>query len=391
MLRLSLAAALLAPVCGFHFTGLSHHSITVEARYPPVHGRRPPTFQSALKQPRGAVPCARAEVVAKEPVVNGAILLQLLSTQLLVGITIWTGGPGAQVLMENAHFQEPLVWVGGVLASLPLLQLGHSIETSTSPLFAELNLSTDLTVLRLFGTASKPLTTLLISLFLCAVTGLVEETVFRGLLLPLFTKEGSSWFIPFAGFGASAWFGLFASSFVFGIGHLNWLTGLENLLTREALVVFCLQFTNGLICGSSYMLTGDLAVPIIAHAIYDCFTLYSTHLKVTSQLAYATKPRAATRSERKMKRRFGTKLVDDAKQTFYLMDSDRNGQVSPRELTKGLNSFGLQLSTAEASLIFRRLDSNGKGVVELEEFMTFVGDQNGRNENARKAYLLGVR
>ena len=141
-------------------------------------------FAPALKvHPRHSWVNRRTREISSAEV-NVGLVRQLTLNQLLIGWTIWSGGEGAAVLARDAHFDSLLALPLGVLGVLPLIFISRKIERSESGVVADLNLSTNLLVLRLFGSEKQPVLALAASLFLACLTGLVEETTFRGEILP---------------------------------------------------------------------------------------------------------------------------------------------------------------------------------------------------------------
>lgn len=54
------------------------------------------------------------------------------------------------------------------------------------------------------------------------------------------------------------------------------------------------------------------------------------------------------------------------------MDEDGNKSLSLQELTDGLEECGLELSSDEISSMFEKLDGDGSGSVNVEEFIVAV-------------------
>lgn len=120
---------------------------------------------------------------------NFGLIAQNAANQLLVGSNIWTGGNGYEVFMNKADFGLFDGIALGVAGVLPMLALSRQIETSDAYAVSGLNLSTNMSVLRLFGSKPKPISAAIISLFLATLTAVVEETTFRGQLLTVFANR----------------------------------------------------------------------------------------------------------------------------------------------------------------------------------------------------------
>lgn len=132
----------------------------------------------------------------------------------------------------------------GVLASVPLLLgLRWSLRTPWRPL-AELVSYVELRVRPLFLGCSVSQLALL-----ALLAGLAEEALFRGVL-----QLGLSEWL-------SLWGGLAGASLLFGLVHF--LT--FSYATLATLVGFYL--------GAVFLLSGNLLVPIVVHALYDLIAL----------------------------------------------------------------------------------------------------------------------
>ena len=149
----------------------------------PIASAFAPSLKVQPQDPRHSWVNRRTREISSAEV-NVGLVRQLTLNQLLIGWTIWSGGEGAAVLARDAHFDSLLALPLGVLGVLPLIFISRKIERSESGVVADLNLSTNLLVLRLFGSEKQPVLALAASLFLACLTGLVEETTFRGEILP---------------------------------------------------------------------------------------------------------------------------------------------------------------------------------------------------------------
>jgi len=334
---------------------------------------------------------------ANTSTINTSLIRQQVFNQALIGYTIWTGGQGAQVLSLNANFFYSTSVLLGIVGFLPLFLLSQAIETSESQLVANLNLSTNMTVLRMFGAVKQPIVALVISALLSGLTGLVEETIFRGEILPYLSQWATAGNLPFVAAvgGSNLLLGTILSTVVFAALHVNplgFFAGKDAAI--DALVLFALQMCTGATFAILYLLTGNLAVPIIAHAIYDFYTFYATHLQITSQMEYAqVESLMPVGRDRKIERNWidqrGEDFVREAKETFYLMDSNRDGVVSRRELRVALYSYGIRLSEGESEVVLENADADGSGAVDFDEFLQFIGPE-GDTSEAVKQSLLGV-
>lgn len=319
---------------------------------------------------------------------EGQVLRQLVGNQLLIGIPIWSGGFGAQALANDLHFDNLLAAVLGLSGGLALVALGSFIEKSDASIFTDLNVATKLTVLRLFGTKPRPIVAFMIGVALCALTGVVEETIFRGSILPSIAQ----WAVDNSlakSLQDGVPFGLLGSTLLFGLGHIS------PVLSFDTLVLFCLQLATGFSFGFLFVLTGNLASPIIAHFLYDLYTLYETHLSVTDQIAYAeSADMPVGASESKWRSLKGDEFVDLARQAYFLTDTNRDGQISPSELRMAFFSMGLKVDEEQTKSAFERADLDGSGEIDFDEYLDFLANSEGEATEVAKRIklsLLGVR
>lgn len=319
---------------------------------------RPP---STSKQPN---------IKESTPAVNFGLVGQNLANQALIGATIWTGGPGYQVLVDKADF-GPLAIILGIVGVVPMLALSQAIEKSESYLVSGLNLSTNMAVLRLFGPTKKPVTAFALSALLASLTGVVEEVTFRGQLIPFFANRVAD---------GDILTGAAISTFLFAFLHTNPLSffkGGDAFLDNA--VLLSLQLVNGAAFAILYLATGNLAVSILAHALYDFYTFYKTHMvDVAGQMEYARDKRdMPTFADPKLEQRWinerGADFVNGVKQTFYLMDTNRDGVLSRKELRVALYSYGIILTPAQSAKVTQMADVDQSGSIDLDEFLEFVG------------------
>jgi membrane protease YdiL (CAAX protease family) len=306
--------------------------------------------------------------------INFSLILQNIANQALIGSTIWTGGSGYEVLLNNADFSffnNGIVL--GIVGVVPMLALSRAIETSESYIVSGLNLSTNAAVLRLFGPTSKPIIVFVLSAFLACLTGVVEEVTFRGQLSQVFANN----------FGdGNVVVGVILSTLLFAILHTNPLSFIQG--SKEAkldnFVLLLLQLVNGSYFAWLYLSTNNnLAVPIVTHAAYDFYTFYKTHIvDVGGQMDYAS--RASTMPQYKSRQLVqkwtterGIDFVKGVQQTFYLMDTNRDGVLSRKELRIALFSYGINLSQNQSIRVTQQADLDQSGGIELDEFLQFVG------------------
>ena len=328
---------------------------------------------------------------SRGPRVNLGLVASQTANQVLIGSTIFTGGLSYQVLTHHASF-DPSGVALGILGLIPLLAFSNKVETSESPLVAGLNLSTNAALLRMFGNTRQPVVAFGVSAFLAGLTGLVEETLFRGQLMPVLTEWSKQSMSLDAGSGV--FFGAAVSTLIFAALHAN-LTSLfrGKEAIQENLVLLAFQMVTGAIFASLYLATGNLAVPIVAHALYDFVTFYKTHLDVTGQIQYAAQerlmPSAEYDVEKKWEEERGESFVSDARELFYLMDKNQDGVLSRKEFRVALFKYGINLSKEDSETVTETADLDGSSFIDFGEFLEFVGPQ-GTTEKAVKYAIVGA-
>ena len=320
---------------------------------------------------------------ADGPFVNLGLVRQTVLNQALIGFTIWTGGDGARVLQENAHFgtESLAIALAGVV---PLIYLSRRVETSEAPAVADLNVSTNMLVLRLFGGKPQPFVALLVSAVLAGITGIVEETTFRGQVLGQLVEKMDSFPAAVA-----------LSTVIFAVLHVNPIAlfrgGKEGV--KDAAVLIAYQLLTGAWFALLYVSTDNLAVPIFAHAFFDFYVFYGTHLILTNQMEYARDqslmPVANGGVESKWQNKRGDRFVLGARETFFLADNNRDGELSREELRIALYSYGIRLSEEESKTVTDAADTDQSGTIDFGEFLEFVGPS-GNPAKAIKNSLLGV-
>ncbi|KAK6912994.1 EF-hand domain [Dillenia turbinata] len=78
------------------------------------------------------------------------------------------------------------------------------------------------------------------------------------------------------------------------------------------------------------------------------------------------------------------------KRVFMHFDSNKDGKLSASELRKCVASLGEELSLEEAAVAIQLLDSDGDGLLELEEFVSFFegGDEEEKIRDLREAFKM---
>ena len=147
----------------------------------------------------------------------------------------------------------------GVLYVIPLGIIAVVLEFVEKyvPALQAVSEATQRSVMALLGGTFKPGLAVLISVALGCVAGFGEEMLFRGILQYEIAQR----------FGTALALG--ATSVVFGLLHA--FTPLYAVMATMASVYF----------GYLYQMSGNLAVPIITHAVYDLGALLAAHWTVT--------------------------------------------------------------------------------------------------------------
>lgn len=154
-------------------------------------------------------------------------------------------------------------WTQGLLYAIPLFILAYALDgiEENVPALQDVTKATQRSVIALLGGRFKPLVAVAVSCVLGLVAGFGEEMLFRGVMqYELSTRFGTL-------------VGVSVSSVVFGLLHA--VTPVYALLATLASVFF----------GSLYVSSGNLAVPIITHGVYDVGALLWAHWTVTQMTA----------------------------------------------------------------------------------------------------------
>ena len=190
-----------------------------QLRRPTAHGFSTTISTSfSSPPPRARLQPLQATAQPTGPFLNTNMLRSIIINQLVVGYSIWIlNGDGRQLLAATQF--DPVSLGVGVVGGAAVVAVGRFIEKSPNPLFAELNLSTNMLVLRLFGPKPQPILAGLVSLGVATLVALTEETVFRGVVTSRLAENLGA--LPGAG----------CAILLFALGHINPLAlGKETLL-----------------------------------------------------------------------------------------------------------------------------------------------------------------
>ena len=135
-------------------------------------------------------------------------------------------------------------------------------------------------------------------------------------------------------------------------------------------------------------------MPIITHALYDFYIFYKTHLvDVAGQMKYAEEeilmPICSSNTvENKWIEERGKDWLKEAKEAFYLMDTNRDGELSRKELRIALYSYGINLSKVQSERVEEAADIDESGAIDFDEYLEYIGPT-GSKFKAVKNTLLG--
>ena len=343
--------------------------------------RAPPNFKMQ-EELRNAAMRRKMSTIKPRSAINKPLIQALkvnqygilaLATVISALILLVSQGPGA-----FSNLEEVVKWTGegsglfdfglsrdslllGIGGAMPLLAFSSWIESSDKRVFSNLNFSTIVLCLSLFGRRTAPppeflpayykssnattqiLTTkswqvLTEAFALSSITGFCEEAVFRRQVPALLANffPGGSW-VPFIG-----------QALLFGLGHAS-----PRQPISDNAVMVALQTFNGLGFATLLLLSGgQLVVPMIAHATYDFVTFFKTWNDANNQLEYAEtsykepfpedverQVRATLRSHPQLNK---DRVLITLKRLFYLFDFDKNASLTLSEVKKGLAYYFLE-------------------------------------------------
>eukprot|EP00277_Geminigera_cryophila_P047594 CAMPEP_0173071238 /NCGR_PEP_ID=MMETSP1102-20130122/9116_1 /TAXON_ID=49646 /ORGANISM="Geminigera sp., Strain Caron Lab Isolate" /LENGTH=348 /DNA_ID=CAMNT_0013939705 /DNA_START=180 /DNA_END=1226 /DNA_ORIENTATION=+ len=301
---------------------------------------------------------------------NPKLLYDLIRNQILLGAScVWTLSvidPQTDPTYFATTSFDPSLFplLLGAICSAPLVAAGYAISRSESRTWVDINSATSQLALRLFGGKKALATVAVTSSILGLITGAAEELSFRGLGMPLIADRIGLDFSSPSGLAAA----LLISSVTFGLGHWSW--GGEN---RDNFVTCALQSCTGLYLGTTFVVAGgNVVVPGVAHAIYDAFTLLEAHVSAVSQIEYANEKSAASRLQDAVTSTLDEAVVENARNIFFLADTTRDTRLSIAEVRAAIRQLGSLISEEDLADIFAQSDSDGDGLLDLNDFFIFV-------------------
>lgn len=228
----------------------------------------------------------------------------------------------------------------GILATIPMVMLGCTLEQSDRRDASQVNFSTTNMCITLFGRrkssadpdATDSTTVMALAALIALSTGISEEIVFRG-YVPT-GIEAVTHSMPIAAVGQAA---------LFALAHISPKSSIA-----ENKVVGGLQFVNGLWYGVVYAATGGDVLPcIIAHALYDSHILCETWFSINNQMDYTQ--RAFQRSLDTAERQALKQIQDQAgpaltvetlnlaRRFFYAFDYEHKGSLCLSDVHRAIN------------------------------------------------------
>lgn len=287
-----------------------------------------------------------------------------------ISLPLWTATDGTVALLP----EDPWLW--GLVAAVPMIFLGHKVESSDARAASYVNFSTHNMVVTLFGrrrrldvsnsllegqgtSTTHPTTStadvLCQSLVLTLLTSTTEEVVFR-LWIPL-ALVSLTHSVPLA---------LIGQAFLFGLGHTHYQSK-----AGENVLIGSLQTLNGLWYGALYVLAGGSLLPgMVAHILYDWHVLVETWHVVNEQLDWAEKSHPLSPQEaseiRALQQQAGSALTNETllfgRRFFYAFDRSQQETLSladtQRAITYAFTSGANPLptpSTSEVESIVRQI------------------------------------
>ncbi len=67
--------------------------------------------------------------------------------------------------------------------------------------------------------------------------------------------------------------------------------------------------------------------------------------------------------------------VEEIKSAFELFDKDNSGSIDANELRDAMKALGIYLKMDQITQLIQRIDKDGSGVVEFDEFMALMAEK----------------
>jgi membrane protease YdiL (CAAX protease family) len=316
-----------------------------------------------------------------------ATIFSLLRNQLLLGLSgVWTVSVLSReefptfYALTSVDTSAPAVLLG-VLAAAPLVAAGLALSRSDSRALVDINASTSQLALRLFGSQRRLVQVVFLALLLGGVTGVAEELSFRGLAVPVLAQRlALDLASPSGAAGALA-----LSALSFGAAHWSLGGG-----WRDNAVTAGLQTLTGLYLGGLFLAAGgNLAVPALAHALYDAFTLLEAHVAAVAQIDYADD--AARAAAARGGEDAGGEAAANELRVFFLADTTRDACLSLPEVRAALRQLGVGMEEEALRALFAEADAGGDGLLSLPEFCALAALLRGGAEGGEGTWPARLR
>jgi membrane protease YdiL (CAAX protease family) len=206
---------------------------------------------SAPANPDTDSPALQFQTIAL--LVGAQSLLLPISAVLAKILSIPNSGLGVGFAWNSNAVLQGIQWTAPLFVVAGIMQLLEPYSSAVQGVTK----ATQRSVLAVMGRKRRPGTALLVSILLGTVAGWGEEWLFRGVFQTLLTDKFSSQI------------GLGVSCIVFGLLHA--VTPVYALLAGLASLFF----------GKMYIVSQNLAVPMVCHAVYDIAALMWAHWSAT--------------------------------------------------------------------------------------------------------------
>ncbi len=113
---------------------------------------------------------------------------------------------------------------------------------------------------------------------------------------------------------------------------------------------------------------------IMMHKLSSKIMSMNTHQKVETEKLIVQQSHKKIRYKRKQ-RPLTTEQIEVFKQAFEIFDFDHSGNIDQAELSSLMQALGFNYTDAQMDAIFKGVDTDGSGLIEVGEFITFMSKQ----------------
>ncbi|CAN0016265.1 unnamed protein product [Scytosiphon promiscuus] len=201
-------------------------------------------------------------VIAGAGIGWGTLVAVVVSQLAFVGFFGWVASSGIREQVMSSFTASPTAAALGVAGMVPLLAFGLALDLRRDEWewVKKMDEATSEVAVQLFGSERQVAKVVGVVIPLSMIIGVCEECAFRGLLpLIIAAKTG----LPAAGV-------VVLSGLIFGSLH------------AATLAYFLTATISGMAFHGMLLSTGNIFVPIVAHAVYDAIALVRYHVKVTA-------------------------------------------------------------------------------------------------------------